>query len=145
HVHGSVRLQVAASRGGHFAGPAEIAFFEVVQGDGGVNQALVELPVRPQRVPPEVFEFVMAGEELPLIEQADAFDKTAITLASHTDGGRGEETHGSRVSGQASRSASQIDDARQSRGLSVLPGRPIGPCHFSVYSPILRRPRARSP
>src|SRR5690606_6800800 len=91
---------------------------------------LVELPVRPQRVAPEVFEFVMAGEELPLIEQADAFDKTGITLASHTDGGRGEETHGSRVSGQASRSALQIDDARRGRQPSSRPAGPSDPATF---------------
>lgn len=77
HVHpqiaGAVRGEVASRRGVELAGAAEIAGLEVKQGDGRLDQSLVELLLFAQNLRPELFEDVVAVEELPGVEQANAF------------------------------------------------------------------------
>lgn len=65
--------EVCASGQIHAAGACEVAFFEVEEGDCGLNESLEEWLFRAGQFAPEVFQHIMAREVVTGVEELDAF------------------------------------------------------------------------
>lgn len=70
--------EVCASGQIHAAGAGEIAFFEVEEGDGGLDESLEERLFRAGEFAPEIFQHIMAFEVVTGVEESDAFIDTGI-------------------------------------------------------------------
>ena len=72
YVHRPVRLQVGAGAVIQLARSANVAVAEVVQGDSGLNQALIEFARRPLVFGPQLFPGFVGLEEVADVEMGDA-------------------------------------------------------------------------
>src|SRR6266508_399181 len=119
--------------------PAQVAVAEVAQPDGGLDQALVELPLRSERLRPEVLPDLVRLEERLFVEEHDAGQVARVVL------------HAFRPSLRVARRSDRPDwrcvtlllGARRSRlpaslptraGLTLprAPGTPLHPRHFRL-------------
>lgn len=69
---------VDSKAGVHLSSPRQVSTFEVKQADGRMDHALKERPFGANKLGPEVFEDIVAGEEFLLIKQLNAFVNSAI-------------------------------------------------------------------
>lgn len=82
------RAQVATRRSVEAERAGEVAARPMMEGDRRLNQPLIEAARRIARLQPELFERIVRGEKLAMVEELDAVEQATVNEGARCRGGR---------------------------------------------------------